>query len=263
MGYGMGPRGNMPPHMPPPNYMQGGGPPGMPPTFNIPPPRFMPPYGQSDAGGAVISAGPQLNNPALVAPQLTTPPTGNSPALMDGQSPLPMGDLHMHAPDGMNKHDDKPSDEKSEKRVWTEHKSPDGRIYYYNTVTRASVWDKPDELKSSSELLLSQCPWKEYKSESGKIYFHNVNTKESRWTIPKELEDLKNKIAQENDDKANEKKAPSAIELAMAATLAAIEVPVPDNTKASTSNGASNLPEEQSFKPLNLDVEILETKPAP
>ena len=59
----------------------------------------------------MISAGPQLNNPALAAPQLATPPMSNSPAVMDGQSPLPMPDMHMHAPEGMNKHDDKPSDE--------------------------------------------------------------------------------------------------------------------------------------------------------
>lgn len=49
------------------------------------------------------------------------------------------------------------------------------------------------------QLLLSQCPWKEYKSESGKTYYHNVHTKESRWTVPKELEDLKAKIAAEEN----------------------------------------------------------------
>lgn len=77
--------------------------------------------------------------------------------------------------------------------------------------------------------MLSQCPWKEYKSESGKTYYHNVHTKESRWTVPKELEDLKAKIAaEENASKAgstDEKKPSSALDQAMAATLAAIQVP--------------------------------------
>lgn len=59
------------------------------------------------------------------------------------------------------------------------------------------MWEKPDELKTPSELLLSQCPWKEYKSENGKVYYHNVTTKESRWTIPTELEELKARIAAE------------------------------------------------------------------
>lgn len=128
--------------------------------------------------------------------------------------------------------------------VWTEHKAADNRVYYYNTVTRQSAWEKPDELKSPAELLLSQCPWKEYKSESGKIYFHNVHTKESRWTIPKELEDLKSKIAEElneegggNNSDGSSKKAPSAIEQAMAATLAAIE----EDSNAAADEGDSDI----------------------
>lgn len=83
------------------------------------------------------------------------------------------------------------------KSEWTEHKAPDGRTYYYNSLTKQSLWEKPDELKTPSELLLSQCPWKEYKSDNSKIYYHNVTTKESRWTIPPELEELKAKLAAE------------------------------------------------------------------
>ena len=84
------------------------------------------------------------------------------------------------------------------KDTWTEHKAPDGRTYYYNPATRQSSWEKPDSLKSDSELLLSKCPWKEYTSDTGKTYYHNIETKESVWSIPKELEDLKKKL--EDDD---------------------------------------------------------------
>uniref|UniRef100_T1JD55 Pre-mRNA-processing factor 40 homolog B n=1 Tax=Strigamia maritima TaxID=126957 RepID=T1JD55_STRMM len=90
------------------------------------------------------------------------------------------------------------------KTNWTEHRSPDGRIYYYNNVTKQSSWEKPDELKTHAELLLSQCPWKEYKSDTGKIYYHNIQTKESRWTIPKELDDLKGMFVPKDD--SDEKK---------------------------------------------------------
>lgn len=34
---------------------------------------------------------------------------------------------------------------------WTEHKAPDGRPYYYNSITRVSTYDKPNELKSPQE----------------------------------------------------------------------------------------------------------------
>uniref|UniRef100_A0A670YCF6 Pre-mRNA-processing factor 40 homolog A n=1 Tax=Pseudonaja textilis TaxID=8673 RepID=A0A670YCF6_PSETE len=77
-----------------------------------------------------------------------------------------------------------------QKSTWSEHKSPDGRTYYYNTETKQSTWEKPDDLKTPAEQLLSKCPWKEYKSDSGKPYYYNSQTKESRWAKPKELEDL-------------------------------------------------------------------------
>uniref|UniRef100_A0A336LL88 CSON010522 protein n=1 Tax=Culicoides sonorensis TaxID=179676 RepID=A0A336LL88_CULSO len=87
--------------------------------------------------------------------------------------------------------------------VWSEHKAPDGKTYYYNSVTKQSVWDKPEELKSPAERLLSSCPWKEYKSDTGKTYYHNIATKESTWNIPQELLDLQNKVAAEMAAKAS------------------------------------------------------------
>ena len=35
---------------------------------------------------------------------------------------------------------------------WTEHKAPDGRTYFYNTETKQSSWQKPDDLKSEAEV---------------------------------------------------------------------------------------------------------------
>lgn len=105
---------------------------------------------------------------------------------------------------------------------WSEHKSPDGRTYYYNNVTKQSSWEKPDELKTvvevrrlkvhrqfrptkrtifslfaPSQKLLSSCPWKEYRSDTGKVYYSHITTKESRWEIPPELIEIKNKIIEE------------------------------------------------------------------
>lgn len=38
------------------------------------------------------------------------------------------------------------------KTVWTEHKAPDGRTYYYNNDTKQSSWEKPDEFKTQAEV---------------------------------------------------------------------------------------------------------------
>lgn len=35
---------------------------------------------------------------------------------------------------------------------WSEHKSPDGRVYYYNSVSKQSSWEKPDDLKTPAEV---------------------------------------------------------------------------------------------------------------
>lgn len=35
---------------------------------------------------------------------------------------------------------------------WSEHKSPDGRIYYYNRITKKSSWEKPDGFKTPAEV---------------------------------------------------------------------------------------------------------------
>lgn len=31
--------------------------------------------------------------------------------------------------------------------LWTEHRAPDGRLYYYNSKAGESVWEKPQALK--------------------------------------------------------------------------------------------------------------------
>ncbi|XP_038109716.1 pre-mRNA-processing factor 40 homolog A [Culex quinquefasciatus] len=103
---------------------------------------------------------------------------------------------------------------------WTEHKAPDGRMYYYNSKTKQSLWEKPDELKSPAEKLLAACPWKEYKSDQGKVYYHNVNTKESQWVAPLEYSELKDKVEAE-------RLAAEAAKAAAVKTLGAVAAGLP------------------------------------
>ncbi|EPQ56799.1 hypothetical protein GLOTRDRAFT_105293 [Gloeophyllum trabeum ATCC 11539] len=79
---------------------------------------------------------------------------------------------------------------------WTEHRNPEGRTYWFNAVTKESVWEKPDELKSPFERALNQTKWKEYFS-SGRKYYYNTETKESKWDMPDELLLLLEKVEKE------------------------------------------------------------------
>ncbi|XP_032682663.1 pre-mRNA-processing factor 40 homolog A isoform X1 [Odontomachus brunneus] len=232
------------PFIPPPSLPPG--PPGiMPPQFSIPPPGFTFPITAAPPpeAGVIAAASPQITAGSGIPP----PSPNNSNEATTTMSTA------------------------EKKTDWSEHKAPDGRTYYYNSVTKQSLWEKPDELKTQSELLLSQCPWKEYKLENGKVYYHNVTSKESRWTIPPELEELKARILAEeaaaaaaavvaNATNSNmvptgiqhlspnistisqtstpEPGAKSAIEQAMAATLAAINIPTPPAKPDEDSNSA-------------------------
>ncbi|KAM9484177.1 pre-mRNA-processing factor 40 homolog A-like isoform 3-T3 [Salvelinus alpinus] len=200
--------------MPPP-FM---GPPGMPPHY---PPMGIPPMGQRPPNMAPMP-------PGMMPPGMM-PPMGQIPGMMPPMMPGMMMPPHMPAaamqptgppgvdttviaaPGTVGTTNGTPQDDQPKKKsVWTEHKSMDGKTYYYNTETKQSSWEKPDDLKSPAEQMLSKCPWKEYKSDNGKAYYYNSQTKESRWTKPKELEDLEAMIKAEENG-TSEVGAPCAV----------------------------------------------------
>ncbi|KAG7306274.1 hypothetical protein JYU34_008874 [Plutella xylostella] len=135
---------------------------------------------------------------------------------------------------------------------WSEHKAPDGRTYYYNSVSKQSLWEKPDELKTSAEKLMSSCVWKEYTTDAGRVYYHNIETKESSWVVPKEFQDIKDQIA------AEEAAAHSA---AMNADLPLGEVPLPSPPGAST--GSSALDEAMAKTLASIDPSLTNSIPIP
>eukprot|EP00731_Ephydatia_muelleri_P020676 Em0013g403a len=69
---------------------------------------------------------------AQIIPQPTVAPNTSAGASVVAHSPLPMvGGAPQLVP----------------ARVWSEHQMPDSRIYYYNKVTRQSVWEKPKDFE--------------------------------------------------------------------------------------------------------------------
>jgi len=88
---------------------------------------------------------------------------------------------------------------------WTEHKTADGKRFFYNHKTKESTWEKPDTLKTADEL---QCDWSEYFNKEGRAYYYNSKTKKSQWEKPKEfiemMERKKRMQEQEEQNKLNE-----------------------------------------------------------
>ncbi|RKF62712.1 Pre-mRNA-processing protein prp40 [Erysiphe neolycopersici] len=69
-------------------------------------------------------------------------------------------------------------------KLWSEARNAEGRVYYYNTVTKVTQWTKPEELMTPAERALSSQPWKEYTAEGGRKYWYNTETKQSSWEMP-------------------------------------------------------------------------------
>ena len=73
-------------------------------------------------------------------------------------------------------------------------------MYYYNTVTKTSVWEKPNELKTVAERALEACDWKEYiAKDSGRPYYFNKVTKATVWDMPMEYKEVVEKAAKQED----------------------------------------------------------------
>ncbi|XP_068632328.1 pre-mRNA-processing factor 40 homolog A [Battus philenor] len=204
--------------LPPP--MLGAIPPPIPPAVTMPP---VPGHLQ-----------PPMGFPPMI-PAFSMPPPGFPPFKTDLGAPSP--DVTPMA---------------NQSSPWSEHKAPDGRTYYYNSVTKQSLWEKPDDLKTPAEKLLSSCVWKEYTTDAGRVYYHNIDTKESSWVIPKELQEIKDKITAE--------------EIAQAALNADIppgEVPLPMSPANLQSSGSSALDEAMAKTLAAIDPNLANNIPIP
>lgn len=85
--------------------------------------------------------------------------------------------------------------------VWSEHVANDNRVYYWNSETKTSSWEKPDVLKTAEERTGGSAAngngtsttaekvedWKEYETPEGKKYYHNHGTGVTTWDKPEVL----------------------------------------------------------------------------
>nr|CAD2170566.1 unnamed protein product [Meloidogyne enterolobii] len=137
-----------------------------------------------------------------------------------------------------NDSDVKPSSSNEASSIWSQHVADNGRIYFYNKVTKVSSWTKPDELKTSEEK--EKSVWREYKTPEGKTYYYNTVTKITTWTKPEILNEVKDEKPEPSQNTPN-----SEIEKAMEATLMAFDGKSEDKKKIKVEEPKKEEPEDE------------------
>jgi len=180
-------------------FPPGPGAPGFPPHRGHFPPGFPPP------GGRGFPPGP-LGFPPMMGNFPPFPPMMGGPWGVPPPGFFPPADPQTEA-----------KREEDKKPLWTKYKTDEGNEYYYNRITKESVWERPAEYLSPEEEKKKReleeqkkkeekekeesakkpasweviggedSPWRKVLTEAGHTYYYNMETKESSWTMTGDL----------------------------------------------------------------------------
>lgn len=72
---------------------------------------------------------------------------------------------------------------------WVEHRTEEGRLYFYNRITLQSRWDDPREQLAAPAPVVAEInhtvgQWKEYRDSEGRPYYHDEVSGVTQWDRP-------------------------------------------------------------------------------
>eukprot|EP00850_Spirogloea_muscicola_P019248 SM000187S03865 [mRNA] locus=s187:38786:47393:+ [translate_table: standard] len=123
---------------------------------------------------------------------------------MPAMSPLPIP----KRPAETVKEDQRAQARDEEAASWTAHKSGDGILYFYNTLTNKSTYERPPGFTGEVEKVSSQptpvaweripqSDWALVTTDDKKKYYYNTKSQATSWQVPEEVADTRRRLAEE------------------------------------------------------------------
>ncbi|XP_073112719.1 pre-mRNA-processing protein 40C isoform X2 [Elaeis guineensis] len=165
------------------------------PVHGMPPPAIPLPSIQPPGVPTVANQGPAS----------TTMGSSQSGSNVGIESPSVGIDHEKHANDP---HKDGESTKNEEADAWTAHKTESGVVYYYNSVTGESTYERPSSFNGEPENVTAQSTpvsweklagtnWTLVTTNDGRKYYYDTKNKVSSWQVPAEVLELRK--SQESD----------------------------------------------------------------